>query len=47
LALAVNNEPVDAQSDKTYESGDVGLIAGTFQDPGVHIAFDDFIVRQP
>ena len=47
LALAVNNEPVDAQTDKSFESGDVGLIAGTFQEPGVHIAFDDFIVRQP
>ncbi|MDK2980929.1 MAG: hypothetical protein PWQ55_1276 [Chloroflexota bacterium] len=47
LALAVNNEPVDAQSDKSYESGDVGLIAGTFLDPGVHVVFDDFIVRQP
>ena len=47
LALAVNNEPVDAQTDKSFESGDVGLIAGTFQEPGVHIAFDDFVVRQP
>jgi hypothetical protein len=47
LALAVNSQPVDAQSDKSYESGDVGLIAGTFQKPGVHVSFDDFIVRQP
>jgi hypothetical protein len=47
LALAVNGEPVDAQTDKSYESGDVGLIAGTFQEPGVDISFDDFIVRQP
>jgi hypothetical protein len=47
LTLAVNNEPVDTQEDKSFESGDVGLIAGTFQEPGVHIAFDDFIVRQP
>jgi hypothetical protein len=47
LALAVNDEPVDAQEDKSFESGDVGLIAGTFQEPGVHIVFDDFIVRQP
>ena len=47
LALAVNNEPVDTQEDKSFESGDVGLIAGTFQEPGVHVAFDDFVVRQP
>ena len=47
LALAVNNEPVDTQEDKSFESGDVGLIAGTFQEPCVHVAFDDFVVRQP
>lgn len=47
LALAVNNEPVDAQEDKSFESGDIGLIAGTFEEAGVHIVFDDFKVRQP
>jgi hypothetical protein len=47
LALAVNGTPVDAQQDKSYADGDVGLIAGTFEDPGVHIVFDDFTVREP
>ncbi len=47
LLLAVNDTPVDAQNDKSYDSGDVGLIAGTFDEPGVHIAFDDFFVLQP
>ena len=47
LALAVNDSPVDAQNDKSYESGDVGLIAGTIEESGVHIAFDDFKVWQP
>lgn len=47
LALAVNGAPVDAQQDKSFESGDVGLIAGTFDEPDVHIAFDDIKVWQP
>jgi len=47
LALAVNGSPVDAQQDGSFESGDVGLIAGTFEEGGVHIAFDDFKVWQP
>jgi hypothetical protein len=47
LALAVNGSPVDAQEDKSFDTGDVGLIAGTFEEAGVHIAFDDFKVWQP
>jgi hypothetical protein len=47
LALAVNGSPVDAQQDKSYDNGDVGLIAGTFDELGVRIAFDDFKVWQP
>lgn len=47
LALAVNGSPVDAQQDKSYAAGDVGLIAGTFEETGVHIAFDDFKVWLP
>lgn len=47
LSLAVNDSPVDSQTDKSFKKGDVGLIAGTFEDTGVHIAFDDFKVSQP
>lgn len=47
LALAVNGEPVDAREDKSFENGDVGLIAGAFEEAGVIIAFDDFSVTQP
>ena len=47
LALAVNGVPVDAREDKSFENGDVGLIAGTFEEAGVVIAFDDFRVTQP
>ncbi len=47
LALAVNGSPVDAQQDSSFTDGDAGLIAGTFDEPGVHIVFDDFKVWQP
>lgn len=47
LALAVNGAPVDAREDKSFENGDVGLIAGTFEEAGTMIAFDDFSVTQP
>ena len=47
LLLAVNGTPVDVQDDKSYDSGDVGLIAGTFDEPGVHVVFDDFVILQP
>ncbi|MDP2965200.1 MAG: hypothetical protein Q8N39_04065 [Pelolinea sp.] len=47
LALAVNGAPVDAREDKSFENGDVGLIAGTFEEAGVVIAFDDIKVTQP
>ena len=41
LALAVNGAPVDAREDKSFENGDIGLIAGAFEKAGVVIAFDD------
>jgi len=47
LALAVNGAPVDAREDKSFENGDVGLIAGSFEEAGVVIAFDDFMVSLP
>jgi hypothetical protein len=47
LALAVNGTPVDAREDKNFENGDVGLIAGAFDEAGVVIAFDNFSVTQP
>jgi hypothetical protein len=47
LALAVNGSPVDAREDKSFENGDVGLIAGTFEEAGVVIAFNNFKVIQP
>jgi hypothetical protein len=47
LALAVNGAPVDAREDKSFENGDLGLIAGAFEEAGVIIAFDNFKVTQP
>ena len=47
LALAVNGTPVDAREDKSFENGDVGLIAGAFEEAGVIIAFDDLSVTLP
>ena len=47
LALAVNGVPVDAREEKSFENGDVGLIAGTFEEAGAVIAFDDFKVSKP
>jgi hypothetical protein len=47
LALAVNGTPVDAREDKSFANGDVGLIAGTFEEAGVVVAFDDFKVIKP
>jgi len=47
LALAVNGTPVDAREDKSFDKGDVGLIAGTYEESGTLVAFDDFRVTQP
>lgn len=47
LALAVNGTPVDAREDKSFDKGDVGLIAGTYEESGTLVAFDDFRVSQP
>jgi len=33
--------------DSTFETGDVGLLAGTYSKPGVDILFDNFRVKQP
>jgi hypothetical protein len=47
LALHVNGELVADVRDGTFTSGDVGLIAGTFEEGGVEIHFDDFLVFEP
>jgi hypothetical protein len=47
LTLYVNRYLVDQQTDPDYTSGNVGLIAGTFDTAGTDILFDNFIVYQP
>ncbi|MBF8255931.1 MAG: Serine/threonine protein kinase [Anaerolineales bacterium] len=44
LALHVNGVLVADVRDGAFASGDVGLIAGTFEEGGVEIHFDDFFV---
>lgn len=47
LALSVNGESIAEVSDNEFQTGDIGLIAGTFEVPGVDIYFDNFQVTKP
>jgi hypothetical protein len=47
LTLYVNGFQVASVQDGTLKSGDVGLLAGTFSQPGVDIIFDNFVVIKP
>jgi hypothetical protein len=47
LTLYVNDQQVFQTTDTQFSSGDVGLIAGTFDVAGTDIHFDNFVVSQP
>lgn len=47
LTLYINGEQVAQMQDNTFSAGDVGLMAGTFDQPGTDILFDNFVVRKP
>jgi hypothetical protein len=47
LTLFVNGDQVTSVTDGDHTSGDVGLIAGTFDTAGTDILFDNFVVKQP
>lgn len=47
LSFYVNGFLVGQVNDSTLTSGDVGLLAGTFEQGGADIVFDQFIVIQP
>lgn len=47
LTLYVNGTKVAEGSDQDFSAGNVGLMAGTFDKPGVDIFFDNFTVLQP
>jgi hypothetical protein len=47
LTLYVNGFKLAEVSDPEFRSGDVGLLAGAYQNPGVDIRFDNFSVLKP
>lgn len=47
LTLFINDQLVEQVQDGELVSGDVGLIAGTYEIPGTDILFDNFTVRSP
>jgi len=47
LALIVNGELIAEAYDSTFIDGDIGLIVGSFDVPGVDIWFDNLMVTNP
>jgi len=47
LTFYVNGQQVASAQDGTLTQGDVGLLTGTFGQPGVDMIFDNFVVIQP
>ncbi len=47
LAFYINGSQVAEVHDPTLTHGDVGILAGSFGQPGVDIIFDNFIVMKP
>ena len=47
LTLYINGQLVDSVTDGDYTSGDVGLLAGSYDEAGADVVFDNFIVYQP
>lgn len=47
LTLYVNGDLIAEASDSTFAEGDIGLIVGSFDEPGVDIWFDNLMIRNP
>ncbi|NWF64846.1 MAG: hypothetical protein HXY38_11125, partial [Chloroflexi bacterium] len=47
LTFYINGFQVAQAQDATLTSGDVGVLAGTFESPGADILFDNFVALQP
>jgi len=47
LKLSVNDNFLVEVTDSDFQTGDVGLIAGTFNNHGTDIKFDNFVVKKP
>jgi hypothetical protein len=47
LSISVNDQNLISVEDADFLSGDVGLIAGTYDSSGTDIHFDNFRVLKP
>ncbi len=47
LTAYVNGVQLATAQDSGLQHGDVGLLAGTFNEPGVDVVFDNFVALQP
>jgi hypothetical protein len=47
LTFYINFTQVASAIDADFATGDVGLVAGSFAEPGVDVLFDNFVVIQP
>jgi hypothetical protein len=47
LFFYINDQLVQQLTDQTHLSGQIALDAGTFGQPGLQVAFDNLIIRQP
>ncbi len=47
LAFAINDEVVHETQDGTYAAGKIAVSAGTFNQGGLRVAFDNLVVRSP
>ena len=47
LTFYINFTEVASATDTDFPSGDVGVVAGAFLEPGVDVMFDNFVVLQP
>jgi hypothetical protein len=47
LTFYINFTEVASAMDTDFPSGDVGVVAGSFSEPGVDVMFDNFVVIQP
>ena len=47
MTFTANGQPLSKFSDSELTHGDIGLLAGTFDEAGVAIHFDNVVARQP
>lgn len=47
LTLYINGQLIASATDNTFSSGDVGIMTGSYNEPGADVLFDNFFVFQP